>query len=86
MSKQNKRGVKMVKEDDLTKEGNDLLIKEWEEGWKKELLDGINKAIERGNADKDVLWIMRELVGEGAVRPKKKTIEEYFEEQDKLNK
>ena len=76
----------MVKEDDLTKEGNDLLIKEWEESYKKELLNGIDKAIERGNTDTNVLWLMRGLIDEGAVRPKKKTIEEYFEEQDKLNK
>ena len=76
----------MVKEDDLTKEGNDILIEEWEERIKKPLLDGIDEAINRGKVDKSVLWIMRELVDDGTVRPRKKTIEEYFEEQDKLNK
>jgi len=86
MSKLNKRGDKMVKEEDLTKEGNELLIKEWKESYRKEILDGIDKAIERGNADKNTLWIMRELIDEGAIRPRKKTIDEYFEEQERLNK
>ena len=86
MMKNKRRGETMVNESDLTDEGNDLLIKEWEEGYKKELLKSIDKTIKRGKADKNVLWIMRELVGEGAVRPKKKTIEEYFEEQERLNK
>lgn len=86
MGKTNKRGGQMVKEKDLINEGNDLLIKEWEDNFKKELLEGIDQAIARGNTDKSVLWVMKELLDEGAVKPRKKTIEEYFEEQDKLNK
>lgn len=76
----------MTKENDLIDKGNELLKSEWETYYKQQYLDGIEQAIKRGKADKSVLWIMRELLDEGVVKPRKKTIEEYFEEQEKLNK
>ena len=57
----------------------------WQD-YKKAIMEGIDRAIERGNTDVDVLYIMKELLDDGVVRPNKKTIEEYFEEQDRLNK
>ena len=75
----------MVKESDLSNEGNDLLIQEWDD-WNTEFKNSIDNVIEKGTANKEVLWIMKERLDEGDVRPRKKTLEEYFEEQDKLNK
>jgi len=66
-------------------EGDDLIIEAWEEH-KTALRDGIEEAINRGKVDRDVLYIMRELLDEGLVKPKKKTIEEYFEEQEQRDK
>lgn len=66
-------------------EGNDLILDAWEEQ-KEALRSGIDEAIQRGKVDRDVLYIMKELLDEGIVRPRKKTIEEYFDEQEHLNK
>ena len=63
-------------------EGNDLIREAWEEH-KLAIRDSIDEAIQRGKVDRDVLYIMKELLEEGIVKPKKKTIEEYFEEQEK---
>jgi len=75
----------MVKESDLINEGNKLLIEEWEDQ-KKSFINDIDEVIARGNGDKYVLQIMKGFLEEGIVKPRKKTIEEYFEEQDRLNK
>jgi len=86
MEKTKMRGVAMNK-DDLIDEGNKLLKDEWENHFKKQFKDSIDEAIKRGNADTSVLWIMKELLDDGViVKPRKKTIEEYFEEQERLNK
>jgi hypothetical protein len=86
MEKTKLRGVAMHK-DDLIEEGNKLLKEEWENTFKKQFMDSIDEAIKRGNADTNVLWVMKELLDDGViVRPRKKTIEEYFEEQERLNK
>jgi len=66
----------------MTEEQNDGIWQDYKEAIKK----GIDQAIERGNTDVDVLYIMKELLDDDVVRPKKKSIEDYFEEQDILNK
>lgn len=67
-------GNSMVKKEDISE------LEAWED-YKKVLKQGIDEAIERGKVDRDVLYIMKELLDDGIIRPKKKTIEEYFEEQ-----
>ena len=57
----------------------------WQD-YKDAIMKGIDQAIERGKTDVGVLYIMKELLDDGVVKLKKKTIEEYFEEQDRLNK
>ena len=69
----------------LIDEGNNMLIEAWNEHV-DDLRENIDKVAERGKVDKGVLLVMKELLSDGVVRPRKKTIEEYFEEQDKLNK
>lgn len=74
----------MTEEKTLVEEGNKLLLSEWK-NFEQELINGIDEALKRGNTDPVTLRIMKELLGAGEVKVKKKTIEEYFEEQDKLN-
>ena len=69
----------------LTDEGNDILIEAWNEHLEI-FKENIDKAVGRGKVDKETLLVMKELLSEGIVVTKKKTIEEYFEDQDKLNK
>lgn len=47
--------------------------------WKNEMLDQLDAAIKRGNVDKEVLELMKELLKNAKL---KTSITEYFKDQD----